>query len=263
MEELNLEFVLIPAGEFIMGSDFAKDKLAQIEETPPHTLNVTDFYIMRFPVTNAQYRIFVEETGHRPPRFWPEDGFPEEKADHPVVGVTFIDSLEFCLWAGKKLGLPLRLPTEPEWEKAARGPDGLLFPWGNDWEEGVCNSIESKNKDTTPVDKYSPQGDSPYGVADMGGNAAEWCGNLYRSYPYDSTDGREIQEMDKDRHLLPKWKETGCVANPQQIEAGYDKQTIRGGMWRQDRIKCRGAYRSWAAPLHRSEDTGFRCCYEP
>ena len=141
----------------------------------------------------------------------------------------------------------------------------MIFPWVNDWQEDVCNSYESRINGTTSVGAYSPRGDSPYGIADMGGNVAEWCGNLYGEYPYDPTDGREIHGygIDKEKHMLPYGKEMGCVATPQQIEAGYGKQAVRGGMWREGKIKCRGAYRSWAAPLHSSEDTGFRCCYEP
>jgi formylglycine-generating enzyme required for sulfatase activity len=261
---LDLDFVLIPAGEFVIGSAPSDDRLTQPDETPQHRLRVSDFYIMRCPVTNAQYRLFVEATQHRPPHFWPEGGFPVEKADHPVVGVSFHDVAAFCRWATEVTGLPVRLPTETEWEKAARGADGRLYPWGRKWEAGRCNSSESKLSDTVPVHRFSPQGDSPYGVTDIAGNAQEWCASLFGPYPYDPTDGREalVYNLD-DQKLMPKLHETGCVANPQQIEAGLDKLVIRGGSWRQGRQQSRCAYRSWAAPMHRSDDTGFRCCYEP
>jgi formylglycine-generating enzyme required for sulfatase activity len=261
---LNLDFVLIPEGEFVAGSDPSGDRFIQPDETPQHQLYVTDFYIMRYPVTNDQYRLFVEATNHRPPRFWSEGKFPVEKADHPVVGVSFHDVAAFCHWAAEVSGLLVRLPTEPEWEKAARGTDGRLYPWGNEWKLGVCNSHENKPSNTVPVHHFSPQGDSVYGIADTAGNAQEWCASLFGKYPYDPDDGREVLVYSLDNlGLMPKLHETGCVANPLQIEAGLDKLVIRGGSWRQNRQQSRCAYRSWAAPMHRSDDTGFRCCYEP
>ena len=261
---LDLDFVLIPAGEFTIGSNGSRDRQSQPDETPQHRLHITDFYMMRYPVTNAQYRQFVEATDHRPPLFWPDGKFPEEKADHPVVGVSLHDVAAFSHWAAEVTGLAVRLPTEPEWEKAARGTDGRVYPWGNEWKAGLCNSVESKLSGTAPVHQFSPQGDSPYGIADTAGNAQEWCASLFGAYPYDPADGREVLVYSLDTQgLMPKLHETGCVANPLQIEAGLDKMTVRGGSWRQERSQSRCAYRSWAAPMHRSEDTGFRCCYEP
>ncbi|MBN1992111.1 MAG: formylglycine-generating enzyme family protein [Anaerolineae bacterium] len=263
-KELNLEFVLIPAGEFIIGSNPSADRLAQTDEEPQHRLHISNFYIMRYPVANKQYALFVQATGHRPPRFWPDGRFPAAQADHPVVGVSFHDAAAFCQWAAAVTDRPIRLPTEPEWEKAARGPDGRLYPWGNQWHGKLCNHGEGKPAPTTPVNQFSPQGDSPYGVADVAGNAQEWCSSLFGPYPYDPNDGREVLVYNlAGQGLMPRWHETGCVANPQQIEAALDKQTIRGGSRRQGRQNSRCAYRSWAAPLHRSDDTGFRCCYEP
>ncbi len=262
--QLNLDFVLIPAGEFIMGSNPTTDRLAQTDETPQHRLRVTDFYMMRYPVTNAQYRLFVEATEHRPPLFWPEGQFPANQGNHPVVGISFHDAAAFCRWAAEVTGLPIRLPSEPEWEKAARGPDGRLYPWGNEWDKNLCNNGQGKPADSVPVDQFSPQGDSPYGVADLGGNAQEWCASLFGSYPYDPTDGREVLVYNLDEQgLMPHIHETGCVANPRQIEAAFDKQVVRGGSRRQGQHNSRCAYRSWAAPMHRGDDTGFRCCYEP
>ncbi len=263
-EKLNLDFVLIPDGEFTIGSDPLADRLTQTDERPQHRLRVSDFYMMCYPVTNAQYRLFVAATDHRAPRFWSNGQFPADEAEHPVVGVSFHDAGAFCRWAAEVTGLPIRLPTEPEWEKAARGPDGRVYPWGNEWDENVCNHGEGKPADTTPVDQFSPQGDSPYGATDMGGNAQEWCSSLFGKYPYDPNDGREVLVYNLDgQGLMPHLHETGCVANPKQIEAALDKQTIRGGSRRQGRHNSRCAYRSWAAPMHRSDDTGFRCCYEP
>ena len=262
--DLNLDFILIPAGDFLMGSDSSRDPQAVADEKPQHKLSVSDFYIMRHPVTNSQYKEFVEDTGHRSPLFWKKGEFPSDKGNHPVVGISYKDAIAFCRWAGEKTGLKLRLPTEAEWEKAARGPDGRTYPWGDKWEDGRCNTRESKLKDTTPVGHFSPDGDSPYGLTDLGGNVQEWLSNIYGSYPYNPSDGREllVNNLDHDQFLPLLW-DTGCTSVPTSLEAGLNKSIIRGGSWREKKHISRCAYRSWAAPLHRSDDTGFRCCYEP
>ncbi len=149
--------VLVPAGEFYFGPDRVK-------------LTLPDFYIDRFPVTNAEYKKFVEATGAPEPTHWRRGTWPEGKADHPVVNVTWEQAAAYAEWAGK------RLPTEEEWEKAARGTDGREWPWGSTFDPSRCNTNESGIWDTTPVGKYSPAGDSPYGAADMAGNVWEWIG---------------------------------------------------------------------------------------
>lgn len=261
---LDLDFVLIPDGEFFIGSDPSKDRHAQPDEMPAHHLIVSDFYMMRNPVTNSQYRQFVEATGHRAPLFWKDGIFPEDKADHPVVGVAYHDTIAFCKWAAEVTGLPVRLPTEPEWEKAARGTDRRLYPWGDEWEADRCNSSEAKSNGTVPVGHFSPAGDSPYGIAGMGGNVQDWLISIFGPYPYDPEDGREkLIEDPESKELTPEFHETGTTSLPQSMEASLGKSTIRGGSWRQPKVESRCAYRSWAAPMHRSDDTGFRCCYEP
>lgn len=146
--------VYVPAGEFLFGPDREK-------------VYVEAFYIDRFPVTNADYKKFVEATGHEHPAHWRRGTWPEGKADHPVVQVTWHSANAYAQWAGK------RLPTELEWEKAARGTDGRTWPWGNTFDPRNCNT---GSEGTTPVGFYSPAGDSPYGAADMAGNVWEWIG---------------------------------------------------------------------------------------
>jgi formylglycine-generating enzyme required for sulfatase activity len=262
--DLSLDFVLIPAGEFVIGSDPLRDRQAQVDERPCHRLSVSDYYLMRCPVTNEQYARFLDATGTRPPLHWPEPGRLAQLARHPVIGVSLLDAAAFCRWASEVTGLPVRLPTEPEWEKAARGSDGRVYPWGNAWDASRCNTGDGRPQSTVPVGSFSPQGDSPYGVADMAGNVQQWCSSLFGPYPYDPADGREalVNTLD-EASLLPSLHETGCVSNPQQAEAFLGKPAIRGGSWRQTRQESRCAYRSWGPPMHRSDDTGFRCCYEP
>jgi len=262
--QLNLEFALIPAGDFWMGIDPTTYRSAGADELPQHRLHVTDFYMMRYPVTNAQYWQFVQATGHRAPLTWRNGACPTDRADHPVTGVAYHDALAFCRWAREVTGLPVRLPTEPEWEKAARGADGRLYPWGNQWQPHLCNNREAKSKGTTPVTRFSPEGDSPYGIADLAGNVQEWCSSLFGPYPYDPEDGREALVNDlSPSTVLPRQRDAGAIANPERFEVYWGKQTLRGGSWPGDRHEARCAYRSWAAPMHRSDDTGFRCCYEP
>jgi formylglycine-generating enzyme required for sulfatase activity len=150
----NRPMVLVPAGEFLFGPDLEK-------------IVVEDFYMDRCPVTNAEYQRFVEETGHEHPAHWRRGTWPEGRHNHPVVQVTWQSAAAYAAWAGK------RLPTEIEWEKAARGRDGRLWPWGNAFDPNKCNTSSSG---TTPVGAYSPRGDSPYGGADMAGNVWEWIG---------------------------------------------------------------------------------------
>lgn len=197
-EKDSKEMVYIPAGDFLMGSDEGPDN-----ESPAHTVYVDAFYVDRYPVTNEEYKRFVDATGHPVPCYdvewadpydynWdPEEQTPPEgKEKHPVVLVTWEDARAYAAWASK------RLPTEAEWERAARGTDGRRWPWGDEYIEGHCNTRESKINSTTPVTKYSPDGDSPDGVGDMVGNVWECTSSLFRSYPYDANDGRESQEAD-------------------------------------------------------------------
>jgi formylglycine-generating enzyme required for sulfatase activity len=125
--DINLDFVRIPASEFTMGSERARDREAHEDEMPAQRLLVSDYLIMRHPVTNAQYDRFIRETGHRAPLFWKNGSMPPGKEDHPVVGVSYFDAIAFCAWASTRTGLPVRLPTEPEWEKAARGSESRTY----------------------------------------------------------------------------------------------------------------------------------------
>ncbi|KUN58795.1 DNA-binding protein [Streptomyces canus] len=129
---------------------------------------VEAFRIDAYPTTNADYERFVRATGHRPPKHWPGGRYPDNLFDHPVVWVTWYDASAYAAWAGKAL------PTSAQWEKAARGPKGRKYPWGDDPTAAKCNVQDSEIGHTTPVSRYQ-SGVSPYGVFDMCGNAWEWC----------------------------------------------------------------------------------------
>jgi len=154
--------VYVEGGEFIFGADSDKK-----DESPQQTLYVDGFNIDVNPVTSAEYKVFVDATGHRAPRNWKEGQIPAGKEDHPVVWVTWEDATAYAEWAGK------RLPTEAEWEKAARGTDGRTYPWGDAFDSGKCNSREANIGKTSPVGQF-PEGASAYGALDMAGNVWEW-----------------------------------------------------------------------------------------
>jgi formylglycine-generating enzyme required for sulfatase activity len=205
-----MDFMRISAGEFLMGSDPLLDKLAEENELPQHLVNLPEFWMGRSPVTNAQFGMFKKAVskdtndpsgGFKTFRSTSEYRKYEAQLDeqrrlsnHPVSLVTIKDAIEFCNWLKEQTGLPVNLPTEPEWEKAARGTDGRIYPWGNDFDPKRANStvLEPANQDKTmPVGQYSPLGDSPYGCVDMAGNIWEWTRSLSKPYPYDLLDGRE------------------------------------------------------------------------
>jgi len=181
---LGFDWVTISAGEFVMGSDKAQDKAAYDDELPQHRLYLPEYRIARVAVTNAQYQQFVAAKGYTKPSHWEKGEIPKGKANHPVVNVSWQDAIAFCEWAG------VRLPSEAEWEKAARGTDGRLWPWGNEVPDKERCNFGMNVGDTTAVGTY-PKGASPYGCLDMAGNVWEWTRSLFKGYPYKPDDGRE------------------------------------------------------------------------
>jgi len=186
-----------------------------VNEIPYHRVHLPDYAIGKYPVTNAEFARFVEDGGYRNSQLWTTGGWAwreEETWTHPVdwgksgcddpsqpvMGVCWYEAMAYCNWLAARTGKPYRLPSEAEWEKAARGTDGRQWPWGNRWDPHKCNSRESGHGRPTPVGQYSPDGDSPYGVADMAGNVCQWTRSLYERYPYDPSDGRENLEAGRD-----------------------------------------------------------------
>lgn len=171
--------VLIPAGEFQMGSD-----LGESDEKPVRVVYLDAFYMDVYEVTNAQYKKFMDATGHRVPRNWNEPSY--SAPDQPVVGISWYDAKAYCEWAGK------RLPTEAEWEKAARGGlAGKKYPWGDSVTHDDANYKGTGGRDiwvyTSPVGSFAPNG---YGLYDMAGNVWEWCADWYSANYYANSTGR-------------------------------------------------------------------------
>jgi formylglycine-generating enzyme required for sulfatase activity len=188
--------VEVPAGAFLMGSDSGP-----ADERPAHRVDLPAFRIDRYPVTNARFAEFLNAVGthnargerlfdlddpdariHRSGSRWLADSGYEA---HPVVEVTWAGARDYCAWRGQ------RLPTEAEWEKAARGTDGRKYPWGNTIPDRTRAQYAAGYNQTAPVTAHRA-GASPYGIEDMAGNAWEWVSSIYRSYPYEASDGREV-----------------------------------------------------------------------
>lgn len=180
------EWVDIPAGSFWMGSEQGSG-----DEKPLHKVTLPQYQIARVPVTNAQYAIFVRETGHMPPGTWAGGRPPRGKDLHPVFDVYLFDAQKYTKWLSSVTGKQVQLPSEAEWEKAARGSqDQREYPWGDRFKSARCNTRELEIRSTTPVGIFL-EGASPYGVLDMSGNVWEWTRSTYRDYPFDPKDGRD------------------------------------------------------------------------
>ncbi len=220
-----MEVILVPAGQFLMG-----------EENDAHPLYLADFYIAKYPVTNRLYQDFVAATGYPAPPDWPENRHHAMVAGHPVVNVSWFDALAYCRWLSETTRQTCRLPTEAEWEKAARGVEGRIYPWGNSFDKSCCNCFEKGMGFTTPVDAH-PAGASPYGVMDLAGNVWEWCSTAYAGYPYQPNDGRE---------------DLSAVA----------WRVLRGGSWFDAEWGVRAARRLSSQPNRPSRNTGFRVVQE-
>ena len=157
--------VVVPEGEFMKGEPGSGSE---------KKIFLKVFYIDKFEVTNKEYKQFVDKTKHREPKDWALYGYREELNDYPVVYVSFEDASEYCKWSGK------RLPTEDEWEKAARGTDARIYPWGNEFEKDKSNTSLSGIVETTKVGTYK-EGKSPFGLYDMAGNVWEWTSSGYEN----------------------------------------------------------------------------------
>jgi iron(II)-dependent oxidoreductase len=222
--ETIVDMSMVTAGQFWMGSSLDESK--NESEKPRHRVFLGTYYIDKYPVTNQAYRRFLRETGHPQPLFWTDPQF--NHPSHPVVGLSWYDALAYCNWANK------RLPTEAEWEKAAKGEANFIYPWGNEFKPGMAN-VDAVLSHTSPVDQFF-MGISPYGCLDMIGNVWEWC--------YDWFD--------------EKFYTMSPANNPKGPENGK-KKVIRGGGWDTISFNARNAFRFFADPASKSPNIGFRC----
>ncbi len=221
-----MEFMRVPAGKFLMG-------ISGNIEHAQHKVDIQyGFWMGRFPVTNVQYNQFTNKE------------FEKGKENHPVIHVSWDDAQGYIKQMNKGFAFQLPagyvfcLPSEAEWEKAARGETGIIYPWGNEFDKNKCNSSEGKIKSTSPVGFYSPSGDSPYGCADMSGNVWEWVNSVYETYPYVASDGRESEKV-----------------------SGW--RVLRGGSFDDEAPKMRCDIRYRSSPHYWVGDYGFRLAIAP
>jgi formylglycine-generating enzyme required for sulfatase activity len=217
--------IFIPAGEFIMGSDEGEEN-----EGPARKVWVDAFFISKYEVTNRQYRDFVRETNHRAPVFMYQKDLGYD--DQPVVGISWYDALAYAKWSG------MRLPTEAEWEKAARGLHGRSYPWGPVWDKNRANSAESEMTKPAFVGSF-PGGASPFGLMDMAGNVREWIADWFVSNYYAFAPHK----------------------NPKGARFGTTRST-RGGSWADEAEALTTTARKGVLPTLRTSNIGFRCAMD-
>ncbi len=237
------EFILIPGGEFTIGRNADECGKApkeecniQPEEIPAHPVTLAAYYIGRTEVTNRQYREFIAATGYAAPPDWLNGNFPKGTDDLPVTQVSWNDAEAYCRWRSQRDRLDIRLPTEAEWEHAARGDDNRRFPWGNDWKGGFADVATPQAKQPFSISAVSRFDKSPLGVSGMAGNVGEWTRSTFEVYPgstYAATPG--------DRACL----------------------VVRGGNFRSKVNAARTSYRAWDIPTVRKPEYGFRLAATP
>jgi len=282
------EMVHIPEGPFLMGStENDINKLLELDsnveagrfdvEVPQREVYLGAYLIDKCPITNAEYKKFIESGGYEQRDYWSKSGWDyvleikpldgdglnsamDGEEDCPVVNVSWYEAKAFAKYMGK------RLPTEAEWEKAARGTDGRVYPWGNEFDKTKLNCSESRIEKPTPVTKC-PQGQSFYGCFDMAGNVWEWTADWFDSQYYRSAPDKDPQGPDKaeDKPFFGRPEDVGTSIyefEPPEEGSGTlsDCKVLRGGSWSGGgvvHIRC--ANRDYDEPDYRNETIGFRC----
>jgi toxoflavin biosynthesis protein ToxD len=234
VEVMTPPMCLVPAGPCLLGTDPRREPEEAEREELQRQVDVAAYYIGKYPVTVAEYANALKAQNIRPPGDWSTQA---TRPDHPVTRISWKAALAYVAWLAQVTGEPWRLPTEEEWEKAARGNDGRIYPWGDAWDSTRANTEEGGPGDTTPVGSY-PAGASPYGVLDLAGNVNEWCG------------------IPPDSPLLLPGAWTG--GEPRK-SVGY----LAGGGWDEDSSHARAAYRSQLLMGQQTDDTGFRLVWQP
>ena len=235
----HLELMRVPAGEFMMGSDPARDNFAQPDELPQQSIYLSEFYIGKYEITKAQYTVFAH-ANDMPLELLESAESSVGKDDYPAVRMSWHEAVAFCAWVSQMSGRQVRLPTEAEWERAARGTAGQIYPWGDKWDKTALNTNDGGVGDTAAVHAFSPAGDSPYGVADMAGNVWEWTADWYGVTTY-------ADRVNADASL-----------NDPIGPASGTHRVLRGGSYYFRQSGTRAAKRFKYVPASRCYDIAFR-----
>src|SRR5258706_7004972 len=228
---------MIPAGPFLMGINPERDRQAQpsfVRQVFQHAVVTAAFAISVYPVTVAEYALAVATGAVRqpPPSMDVDWALQAHLPLRPVVCVTWQDARAYCMWLSRRSGQTWRLPSEAEWEKAARGNQAMIFPWGDTWDATRANTDEQEPHTVVPIGRY-PQGAGSYGIQEMAGNIWEWCHSLAQPYPYDARDGREDV-------------------------AALGRRVLRGGSWAEPLACVRTSFRYDDEPDFPVAHAGFR-----
>lgn len=236
--------ITIPAGKFWMGTD--RERSDEIDR-PRHAVSLPAYRIDKYPVTNVQYARFVAATKHRPPLHWENGKIPPGLELHPVTMVSWYDAASYAEWAGK------RLPTEQEWEKAARGDQGNRWPWGEHMDNKRLNTYYNIGSTTSVL--HFINGASPYGVMDMAGNVSEWTADDFGPYPGSDAPA----EVFKGKVGVASTTEDQAmkVVDLMTVDAKY--KVMRGGSWKSDPFSTATYHRNYSLPNYASDFFGFRC----
>ncbi len=246
-----IAWIFIPEGDVLIGKNFASPFTGDRAE-PSHTIFLSDYWISKHEITNAQYQVFVNETNRTPPRYWVDGTIPPGLENHPLSNVSWHDAWEYAIWLGDKLNRSVTLPSEAQWEKAARGVDGLrIYPWGNEIDSektNICdvncigpgdiedNSLDDGFEITSPVGTF-PEGASPYGVMDMSGNVSEWTRSWLIPYP-----------INPDFSIIQDWEAVKTLDE--------NRVVVRGSAWITPDFGAH--YRYHQLPDEKNAYTGFR-----
>ncbi len=250
------DYVYVPAGAFKMGDNFGD---GEARERPVHSVTLDAYFIGKFEVTNGEWRKFRDDPGYDDPKYWPgkrpvpkdqvpywtsvpnHGGGTPDSDNYPVLGVNWDSAVAYCNWLSARTGKKYRLPTEAEWEKAARGTDQRKYPWGNTIDHSYANYVKDASFVTATAAGVSAKGASPYGAQDMAGNVMEWCSDWYSRNYYANSPSK----------------------NPQGPTAGAYK-VVRGGTFFEEAFELRSYRRTSAWPSFQSHRmTGFRAVREP
>jgi formylglycine-generating enzyme required for sulfatase activity len=258
------EWCLVPGGLFVMGTDAETEPDQRAHESPRLRPDLSTFEIMKTPVTVGQFRRFIGDAGYQRREVWSGEGWawkesceggveyprffsPKEHEEwkayltpsRPAVGVSWFEAEAYARWA------QARLPTEAEWEKAARGTDGRRFPWGDEWEDDAAGHRENGPRCTVPVGIF-PLGESPYGALDMAGSVWQWCKDFYLPDAYAHADRRD-----------PEGPSPSGASEP------LVRKVVRGGAWNTLLWSLRTANRNSYPRTARFSNLGFRCARDP
>ncbi|WP_051669419.1 formylglycine-generating enzyme family protein [Bryobacter aggregatus] len=250
------DFVYVPAGAFKMGDNFGE---GHERERPVHNVTLDAYYIGKFEVTNGEWRKFRDDPGYDDPKYWPNKrpvpkdqvpywtsapnhgGGTPDSDNYPVMGINWDSAVAYCNWLSAKTGKKYRLPTEAEWEKAARGTDQRKYPWGNNIDHSYATYVSGPQFVTATATGVNQKGASPYGAQDMAGNVMEWCSDWYSKDYYAKSPVKN-----------PKGPDTGAY------------RVVRGGTFFEEAFDLRSSRRTAAWPSFQAHRmTGFRAVREP